>query len=283
MVQFKHSFRLLLIVLLAFLLGAITTWLLSYFVVRAEASSPTISQELRRAASGTLVTETPTPTPTSTSGCIPWQIMTSPNPSEYDNALSDIALIAPNDVWAVGHYLNSNYEAQTLTLHWDGAQWSHVPSPSPTQRSYLIGVAAVASNDVWAVGFYQPPSSSEQTLTLHWDGIEWSIIPSPNPQLGGNELYDVTALPTGDVWAVGKYPNSTGIVVTLIIHWNGAQWVIIPSPSPGDGISELRSISAISANDIWAVGTYTISTIYHSLMLHWDGTQWSMSDGRSWK
>ena len=277
MVNSKRDTSLLLNAVIAFLLGVMTVWFVRNFAVSAEASSRqaplySTSKTLFRGPATSTPTYSPIPTATSTPGCIPWQIVTSPNPSQRDNALYDIAIVSSNDIWAVGNYYNDNNEAQTLTLHWDGAQWAYVPSPSPKQRNYLTGVAAVSSNDVWAVGFQQPMFSSERTLTLHWNGTVWDIVPSPE---GSNVLYDVTAISPSDVWAVGKsFPGSAGGTVTLIIQWDGNQWSVVPSPSPGDGISVLRGISAISATDIWAVGTYTISTVYHSLMLHWDGAQW---------
>src|SRR5918995_6474661 len=42
------------------------------------------------------------------------------------NALNGVAVIAPNDVWAVGYAVGSSY--QTVTLHWNGSAWQVVPS-----------------------------------------------------------------------------------------------------------------------------------------------------------
>src|SRR5204862_547524 len=85
--------------------------------------------------------------------------------------LSGVAAVSANDIWAVGG---------SLIEHWDGSNWSVVPSPSPSAGySNLYGVAAVSANDVWAVGSsgYDP----FQTLTEHWNGRSWSVVPSPNP------------------------------------------------------------------------------------------------------
>ena len=119
-----------------------------------------------------------------------------------------MAAIGPNDVWAVGSYTGTG-RYLTLTEHWDGGQWSIVPSPNPGQyNNDLVGVSAVASDDVWAVGNYNndPAHPTHHLLTLHWDGVQWNKVPNPDP--GGNYenyLTAVDARATDDVWAVGFY------------------------------------------------------------------------------
>src|SRR5215469_8327574 len=45
--------------------------------------------------------------------------------------------------------------------HWDGTQWSIVPSPNPGAFiNELSGVAAISANDVWAVGIYGGPDAN---------------------------------------------------------------------------------------------------------------------------
>ncbi|HEX4654024.1 MAG TPA: hypothetical protein VH227_07225 [Candidatus Udaeobacter sp.] len=55
----------------------------------------------------------------------------------------------------------------TLVLHWDGTNWSTVPSPNPATYSGLYAVAARAPADVWAVGYYYS-GNSQRTLIEHW-------------------------------------------------------------------------------------------------------------------
>jgi hypothetical protein len=84
-------------------------------------------------------------------------------------------------------------------------------------------------------------------------------------------IYGIEALSANDVWAVGLVYEGT-IARTLIEHWNGTSWSIVPSPNVGNESSYLFKASAVSANDIWAVGTHNGRT----LVLHWNGTQWSI-------
>src|SRR5207248_11048139 len=61
-----------------------------------------------------------------------WRIVKSPNGSLPNSYLIGVAAIARNDVWAVGlSYTKGLSQAQALIEHWNGSQWSVVPSPRP--------------------------------------------------------------------------------------------------------------------------------------------------------
>ena len=65
---------------------------------------------------------------------------------------------------------------------------------------------------------------------------------------------------------------------TLIVHWNGTAWQVVPSPNPG-GLSRenwLNGAAAVSAHDIWAVGSYDNGTTDRTLIEHWNGTVWKV-------
>ena len=161
-----------------------------------------------------------------------WSITPNPNPSSSSNLLSDVAAVSANDVWAVGYYNSSSGPSQTLVEHWDGSQWSVVPSPNTaiTMTNSLRHLDVVSANDVWAVGFYS--YNYPHTLIEHWDGVQWSIVPSPAPGQQGDELWGVSAVSPNDVWAVGFYYPS-GTARTLTEHWDGVQWSVVPSPNAG--------------------------------------------------
>ena len=206
-----------------------------------------------------------------------WSIVASPNPTAGVNALSSVAAISASNVWAVGWH-TSNGAYQTLVEHWDGTAWSVVSSPNPNPTSnVLAAVAASSASDVWAVGY----SGLSSTLIEHWNGTSWSVIASP--ALPGSVLSGVTAISPTDAWAVGSQTGASGGTLTLVLHWDGQTWSVVSSPNPDTTYSAanvLRGITAISANDVWAVGMYeNESTDYHqhrTLTLHWDGGAWSL-------
>ena len=101
-------------------------------------------------------------------------------------------------------------------------------------------------------------------------------MPSPTPG-GDAAFHGVVATWTHNIWAVGMTnPTRCGHgpqCQTLIEHWNGTRWKVIPGPDPPSGyLNILDAASAVSRADIWAVG----STDYAStLVAHWNGTSWS--------
>ena len=87
-------------------------------------------------------------TPTLTPACAAWRLVPSPNAGTGSNYLYDVAAVAANDIWAVGYYTTTGNIQQTLTLHWDGLVWTHIPSPSPgPTANQFFGVAFRAPDD----------------------------------------------------------------------------------------------------------------------------------------
>ena len=67
--------------------------------------------------------------------------------------LTSVAPLSADDAWAAGVYLDdADLEAKTLVEHWNGSEWTVVPTPNPYPADGLYGIAAVSANDVWAVG-----------------------------------------------------------------------------------------------------------------------------------
>jgi len=165
-----------------------------------------------------------------------------------------------------------------------------VPSPNQGPADNLLGgVAATSASDIWAVGYYTPSTGGTQALIERWNGTAWSVVQSPTPPgTGNNLLVDVAALSSTNVWAVGAYNQMpTAAAATLVEHWDGLSWTIMPSPPnvPGaTGDNFLDSVAITAANDVWAVGygeTTQVSVTNptppsKTLAEHWDGTSWSL-------
>jgi hypothetical protein len=72
------------------------------------------------------------------------------------------------------------------------------------------------------------------------------------------------------VWAVGARVLDFGeylLWFSIVEHWDGSQWTIDYN-LPG---VLLNGVDALAADDVWAVGTYSVGT----LIVHWDGTEWT--------
>lgn len=207
-----------------------------------------------------------------------WQKSNTPNVSAtINNQLLAVAAVADNDVWAVGWAQEPNappYVKRTLIQHFDGNTWNIVPSPNPRhdRDSRLHAVSGISANNIWAVGSTNDGRLPSRTLIQHWDGVQWTIAPSPSPDSQLNELRGVAALSASDVWAIGYSGGTETPLETFIAHWDGASWRQVTSPNIAGGANQLFSITAISPQDIWAVG----STGGAPLAMHWNGSEWSV-------
>lgn len=211
-----------------------------------------------------------------------WSIFPGPT---VNAVLYDIAQVPDsNQLWAVG----DRDGTRSFAEHWNGVSWGVVPTPAPGTYSSLNSVTAIAENNVWAVGTYKSTIKSlPQTLIEHWNGSEWSIVPSPNLGHAG-WLKKVIAVPgSPKLWAVGNAITdfSTGSERTLIEYWNGSAWSIVPSPNrkPENNLTTntLTGATAVSANDVWAVGFYqrvsgSNTSPQQPLIEHWNGISWTV-------
>jgi hypothetical protein len=208
-----------------------------------------------------------------------WSAFATPS-APQGSQLYGVTAISATDVWAVGAFGPRNTE---LVEHFDGTKWSIVTSPAFMANGGLLGISASSSTDVWAVGesnFRGGDGLNPAPEALHFDGNAWTRVAVPKPPKAplGSGLLSVTAIAPNNVWAVGfgttgKDPNIRS--TSLIEHFDGTSWSIIASPVPPG--ASLAGIVAISANDVWAVGSVLGTTkVDRTLTLHFDGTSWSV-------
>jgi hypothetical protein len=161
-----------------------------------------------------------------------------------------------------------------------GSGWTVVPSASiGTLDHNLAAVSAASRNDAWVVGSFLPPSGGGtvlQTLGEHFDGTRWTAYPLPNVGPNINSLLGVSMLSSGEAWAVGYFVNASFHEETLVEHFDGSTWTVVPAPSPGARQNILYGVAAISDCDVWAVGAFQDDEdTWHPLTLHWDGSRWT--------
>lgn len=254
-----------LLVVLGFVLGALS------LLAAAPTSRANPAADTRRRPTATPAS-TPIPGPTPQ---LPgtWKLVDSPNGSGNANELRAAAVVAANDAWAVG-----GTGSRTLITRWNGTRWNSVASPSgEPAAAVLSGVAVIGHSDAWAVGRSGGISGPNwRALITRWNGSAWNIVSSPSIGTQGTaELRAVAAVAANDVWAVGDYstPATNWFNQPLIMHWDGVAWAIVPTPVFGSQAS-LAGITAVAANDVWAVGT-ALESNWRTLILHWDGVAWS--------
>ncbi len=228
-----------------------------------------------------------------------------PAPPGNDDILLGVTALSRKNAWAVGKSQGAT-SYQTLIQHWNGTSWSTVSSPNVGSESELRGVVAVSGSSIWAVG-----NSDHGPLIEHWNGSAWTV--SLDLDWGGGGLNAVGRVPgTKELWAVGGVNGTTlnehyvrgswnlvsappgainsvaavsatdvwaaGVSVatprrTLIEHWDGSQWSVVPSPNVSSGDNFLSGLTAVpGTSKVWAVGWASTESGYGTLTLKWNGS-----------
>jgi hypothetical protein len=145
-------------------------------------------------------------------------------------------------------------------------------------RSLTVLVATLAICVALLVGAV--PVAARSARSPVGAGSIWTRVSSPNRGAGYNSLTAVATLAANDAWAVGHTQNAqTGLYQTLIQHWNGRSWQLVPSPNVSGMNNQLWGVAAVSSNNVWAVGegwNYEPYRPGRTLTLHWNGSAWSI-------
>jgi hypothetical protein len=157
-----------------------------------------------------------------------------------------LVLLVPSSVSLIAYARNST------------SPWIIVPSPNPrfvsVSNDILRGVTAISDSNVWAIGTYSSSGGNniDHTLVERWNGTSWSVVHTPNVGANGSALEAVSASSSNNVWAVGdkNTSGSASFIRTLIEHYNGKSWSVVPSPNPSTQGDDLTGVVAIGSNDV---------------------------------
>jgi hypothetical protein len=217
-----------------------------------------------------------------------WTVVNSPNTdTSFTNRLLAVTCASTSDCWSVG-FATINSTDQTLTEHWNGNAWSIVTSANTdsARTNYLLSISCLSASECWAVGRANN-GAADQTLVERWDGTAWALVSSSNTNSARDNLFSsVTCLSSTNCWATGYYLEDSQIAYqTLVEHWDGTAWNIIPSDNTSPIQHNVLSagVSCASVSDCWTIGNfYNDNGIAQPLVEHWDGTAWSVvsSEGR---
>ena len=139
-----------------------------------------------------------------------WSHFPNPGQALERRTLLDVEAVAADDVWVSGYWWYGLCEhpsgasyCDPFFMHWDGSEWSVVPSPADTERAYVSELTAFASDDIWA---------STGAEYMHWDGTEWSVVAAP--EVPGAETVrhgsGMVAVGPDVAWSVGRWEPADG-------------------------------------------------------------------------
>jgi hypothetical protein len=205
-----------------------------------------------------------------------WVRAKSPSPAgSGDGAFSELNAVATDsrtDAWAVGESSpEASGPATTLIEHWDGTNWTAVPSPNPgtpaCSDDELRGVTASAAA-TWAVG-----DACGKPIVLQLQNGKWTAKATPKAPGVNEHLASVAATSASDAWAVGKAGSRP-----LVLHWNGTRWgkprVAFPA---GAKSAEFSGVTAVSPTAAWAVGTAGYPHGKTKMLIEkWNGKKWTL-------
>jgi hypothetical protein len=129
---------------------------------------------------------------------------------------------------------------------------------SMARTSLAIAVVALAATGAGQVAVAAPAPSAP----LHHDTY----------------LIAVSADSATDAWAVGDKQESGVRAVSLVEHWDGTSWSLMPT-SHAVAVANLTAVEAISPTDVWVVGSTPPPPEGEgspvTIAAHWDGTRWT--------
>lgn len=183
--------------------------------------------------------------------------------ADFDGDLTDIAVLAEDDIWAVGTENNGRTNARLL--HYDGKKWKPEPLPGSLRTAdYPPLLEEVGADTLWL----RPQSheeSTDDTAWASWDGTRWSPVPKPPP----GRIGDFEATGPDDIWALDGDRTAH--------HWDGTRWTATRLPY------ETADLAVVGPDDVWAVGRRTTGPgtelgpgerYSQPASTHWDGTSW---------
>ncbi|MEE4495146.1 hypothetical protein [Streptomyces sp. BE230] len=193
-----------------------------------------------------------------------------PQPAEHGR-LDDVAVGAPDEVWAVGTRNEPVGEdgwdhGRALLQHWDGSAWREAVLPFPEDAAYtsLSAVDVAADGSVWVYGGYAGTSGEYVTVLFRGDargGDDWTLLPAETALTWVSEL---KAGPGGVAYAIGDG----------VSRFDGTTWTEQRLPSALDG-ALFDGIEVRAANDIWAVGHLPDELLWRRpVIVHFDGRVW---------
>ena len=221
-----------------------------------------------------------------------WKVVPSPSHppgirGQTRSSLDAVAVDAPDDAWAVGHWSAANQvpPEQALIEHWNGTKWSVVPGPrSGGQATDLTAVAAISPKQAWAIG-YGTVRGRASMVFMGWNGTSWRHLPSPIGTFPGG----LAVISASDIWLAGEEgaKKSAATYHTVLEHWDGSKWKIVPAPNQSKGGTSNVSLSAAggsSSSNVWAVGHYQPGqngSDVSPLVEHWNGSKWQLQKSQA--
>jgi hypothetical protein len=168
-----------------------------------------------------------------------WSTQPVPNPNGGEGEMTGLSGVSCPSVTActaVGSSFVGGTVTEGLLEGWNGAQWSVQATPAPGGYGILTSVWCSSATACTAVGRYASAEAETRiaqlgnTLAERWNGTSWAQQQTPSPAGTAYSSLSAVSCPWARACtAVGSY-QPVERPVTLAEDWNGASWVIKPTP-----------------------------------------------------
>jgi hypothetical protein len=197
-----------------------------------------------------------------------WRVVDPPD--HHLGSVHDVAVVSPDDVWAVGNRFRPGSGLIGLVWHWNGSAWSRVEAPAVSD----YGSVDVGAGRVVIMGDEYGPESFEVRAAIfrmvatgwHRLRIDGSLDPTGY----------LSHLQTG--WAVGGRDALSG--QPWVVHRTDGGLVTVPLPDPTER-ANLMALAVIADDDVWAFGERWVPVdpdgYFVPEILHRDGASWTSS------
>jgi hypothetical protein len=161
-------------------------------------------------------------------------------------------------------------QMEPLIDAWDGTSWSDMGAAAPPSGGLLLGVSCRGTTFCMADGYTKSDSGTE-AITEVWNGSTWSEPSVPSVAgAAGSGLAGMSCVGPSLCVATGVTLAASGQQgTTLVLEWNGQDWTVEPSPSPGpsQNLNLLYAVSCVARQSCMAVGDDQDNTADTSLTL----------------
>lgn len=210
--------------------------------------------------------------------------------------LDDLSMVAPDEGWAVGG-LTAQWPPTSPDLgpsgviyHLAGGRWQRVPQTY--SGAELSTISMDAPNDGWAASNSAMTGMGDHALVLHYHEGHWTPVDIPSldavlqgpPGSAGGYLSGISVQmfsPYGGwMFAETNLPRDPTNPATrdrvIILRYAQGVWTPIAAPSVSP-TTELFSLSAVSADEAWIVGTdYGHGSDFTTHFARYDAGGWSL-------
>ncbi|MFO1009944.1 MAG: hypothetical protein U1F29_07770 [Planctomycetota bacterium] len=193
-------------------------------------------------------------------------------------------------LFAGGDCLRADGRAVNHIARWEAGAWSPVPAGGGFLGSYSSDyVLAYGAHDfgggpeLVAGGRFDASSGGSVKNVARWDGSSWRPLgagfeggpPQYGPEVRAFASYDAGLGAGSELYAVGRFTLSGGVLVNHVARWDGALWQPV-----GGGLSDDAFALAVyddgTGPALYATGQFTSAGgVPAPKVARWNGTAWS--------